>query len=143
MPDPSVQGLGRVARLLGADAVGEVRRLGGNVGCAVHRVELLGAKCPQVVVVKRFPASTPALGLERLALGFAHQALLPSPELPGHDPRGTWFGTPALIMSCLPGRPVLTPEDLGWRAGELAGGADRYPRHSNPGVARPASRLAG
>jgi hypothetical protein len=60
MPDPSVQGLGRVARLLGADAVGEVRRLGGNVGCAVHRVELLGEKCPQVVVVKRFPASTPA-----------------------------------------------------------------------------------
>ena len=80
MPNPSVQGLGRVARLLGADAVGEVRRLGGNVGCAVHRVELLGEKCPQVVVVKRFPASTPALGLERLALGFAHQALLPSPK---------------------------------------------------------------
>jgi hypothetical protein len=30
-------------------------------------------------------------------------------------------------MSCLPGWPVLTPEDLGWWAGELAGALTAIP----------------
>lgn len=121
MSDPDVQGLDCVARLLGADAVGEVRRLGSNAGCVVHRVELRGEQCPRAVVIKRFPASSAwGPGLERLVLAFAHQELLPSPEPLHFDGKGACFGTPALVMSCLPGRPILTPDDLDWWTAELA-----------------------
>lgn len=121
MSGPDSQGLDCVARLLGADAVGEVRRFSSNAGYALHRVELRGEQCPRAVVIKRFPAnSAPGPGLERLVLAFAYQALLPSPQPLHFDGKGACFGTPALVMSCLPGRPILTPDDLDWWTAELA-----------------------
>lgn len=123
MSDLDAHGLDYVARLLGADAVGEIRNLGSNTGCAVHRVELRGEHCPRAVVIKRFPANSAwEPGLEWLALAFAHQEHLPSPEPLHFDGKGACFGSPTLVMSCLPGRPILTPDDLDWWTAGLAAG---------------------
>src|ERR1700728_4596892 len=101
-PEPHPDGLERVALLLGADGPGQIHRLNGGATCAAHRVELFGEHAPQAVVLKRFPAGMGTPRFEWEALGAARRASVPSPEPLGFDPDGEWFGTPAILMSCLP-----------------------------------------
>lgn len=107
-PDPV--GLQMLARELGAEAVQAVHLLEGGAACAVHRVDLLGGP-HRSVVLKRFRSGNGAPDLEWQALGFAGRALVPSPAPLAFDPVGRWFGTPAIVMSLLPGHLLLTPDD--------------------------------
>jgi hypothetical protein len=134
--EPRGEGLERVARLLGADGPGGVYRLKGGAACAVHRVELLGGQCPQVVVVKRFPSGVGTPRFEWEALGAARRAPIPSPEPLAFDPDGEWFATPAIVMSCLPGQLVLTPGDAQAWTGQLAAALAAI--HSTPADDLPA-----
>jgi len=108
-PDPD--GLETVAGLLGGTDVGEVRRLDGGVTCAVHRVEIRAPQGGNQVVVKRFPPGDGNPQAEWEALRFAEHTAALSPIPLAFDPDGRWFGTATLVMSCLPGSPVLTPGD--------------------------------
>ena len=108
--DPAPDGLAALAKALGPDLrVTDVQPLAGGV-MAVHRIELTEGTSQRAVVLKRFPPGVGTPQNEWDALNFAHAAGLPSPEpLLRND--GTWFGTPALAMAALPGRPCLDPTD--------------------------------
>ena len=59
----------------------------------------------------RFRPADRAPELEWQALCFASRALAASPDPAAFNPVDRWFGTPALVMSLLPGELVLTPDD--------------------------------
>ncbi len=107
-PDPA--GLQRLARALAAETVAGVRLLEGGAACSVHRVDLAGGPY-RSVILKRFPPDNGAAELEWQALRFASRCLVASPDPLAFDPAGAWFGTPAIVMSVLPGHLVLTPDD--------------------------------
>jgi hypothetical protein len=117
VPDPA--GLQRLARALDAEAVAGVRVLEGGAACWVHRIDLTGGP-HRSVVLKRFPQANGAAEFEWQALRFARRCLVPSPDPVAFDPAGEWFGTPAIVMSVLPGRLVLTPDDVERWTAELA-----------------------
>ena len=99
-------------------SVARVRRLKGGLEAATHRVDLVtsgsGADlggAQRSVVVRRFndtfrwfdPARLPrevAL-LESLA-----PTPVPAPEVVATDAEGRWFGSPAMVVTCLPGGPA-------------------------------------
>jgi aminoglycoside phosphotransferase (APT) family kinase protein len=135
------EGLDRLARLLG-DTPGEVRRLEGGAACAVHLVELVGDACRRAVVVKRFPAGFGAPRAEWDALCFVNDSQVPTPEPLAFDGDGAVFGSPAIVMSFLPGLPVSAPEDLRSWTAELAGALAAVHRTTTkalpPSLLRPA-----
>jgi aminoglycoside phosphotransferase (APT) family kinase protein len=116
-PDPA--GLPRLALALDAGAVAGVRLLEGGAACSVHKVDLTSGPY-RSVVLKRFPPGHGAAELEWQALRFASRCLVASPDPLAFDPAGAWFGTPAIVMSALPGHLVLTPDDEGRWTAELA-----------------------
>lgn len=107
---PSPDGLRAMARATGrGTTVGRVRRLGGGLGCATSAVELIGRSgARRMVVLKRFPAGEDARP-EWERLTFALAVDVPSPEPVALDQAGEWFGSPALVMSKMPGAPLLRP----------------------------------
>jgi Phosphotransferase enzyme family len=117
---PGPAGLRRLARALDAGTVAGVRRLEGGAACSVHRVDLTGGPC-RPVVLKRFPPGHGAAELEWQALRFASRCPVPSPDPLAFDRAGAWFGTPAIVMSLLPGHLVWTPDDAERWTAELAG----------------------
>lgn len=92
--------------------VERVRRLGGGLGSATSAVDFRGSNHTSRVVLKRYPVGddTPLLEWERLR--FAQDLDVPSPQPLAVDSGGEWFGSPAIVMSRLPGRPSLMPADL-------------------------------
>ena len=112
--EPSAAGLCRLAAAVagrGAE-VGGVRRLHGGVVTATHAVEVRGrGRRPLRLVVKRYAPGdgTPPSEWERL--GFAAMTNVASPQPVAVDLDGVWFGTPALVMTRLRGRPNLSPGD--------------------------------
>lgn len=101
--------------------VERVRRLGGGLGSATSGIDLLGgSNHPRRVVLKRYPVGddTPELEWERLR--FAQDLEVPSPEPLAVDISGEWFGSPAIVMSRLPGRPSLVPSHPDRWMGEIA-----------------------
>ncbi len=113
---PSAAGLARVAEALGGGVVEGVVRLGGGLDCATHRFEL-GRRS---FVLKRAKPGSDGIGDEFENLRFAKPCRVPTPEPIACDANGEWFGTPALIMSTLPGTHNLFPDDLALWVGQLA-----------------------
>jgi aminoglycoside phosphotransferase (APT) family kinase protein len=67
------------------------------------------------VVVKVYGPTDDTARLEWERLSFAQRADVPVPEPVALDGDGRWFGSPALVMSRLPGRADVRPTDLdGW-----------------------------
>ncbi|MBW3589336.1 MAG: aminoglycoside phosphotransferase family protein [Actinobacteria bacterium] len=64
------------------------------------------------VVLKRYRVEDRTSLLEWDRLSFARGLPVPSPEPLALDASGQWFGTPALVMSRLPGRACVLPKRL-------------------------------
>jgi aminoglycoside phosphotransferase (APT) family kinase protein len=90
--------------------VTRLRRLtGGAGGTDVYDVAL--DQAPRRVVVKIYPDGDEAASSEWSRLEFAQRVAAPVPEPIAGDLELFWFGRPAVVMSWLPGRPDVTPED--------------------------------
>jgi aminoglycoside phosphotransferase (APT) family kinase protein len=63
----------------------------------------------QRIVLKRYPAGGRGVTDEWKRLQFARTIDVPTPEPVAVDEAGDWFGTPALVISRLPGRAALQP----------------------------------
>ena len=91
--------------------IARVRRLKGGLEASTHRVDLVTrAGASQAIVVRRFndtfawfdPARLPREAAVLASLGPTD---VPAPDLLAVDTEGRWFGTPALVLSCLRGGP--------------------------------------
>src|SRR5262249_53691011 len=98
--------------------VTRVRRLPGAGMTDAYDVTL--DRTPRRVVVKVYRQDDGTAPSEWSCLEFAQRVALPVPEPIVADLASVWFGRPALVMSRLPGRPDLTPEDLDSWVGALA-----------------------
>ena len=108
-----------MASALGGSTVSSVRRLGGGVAAATHELVLECPGATRRLVLKRYPPGESAsLEWDRLRSAVAAEVATPEPIAP--DPDGAWFGVPALVMSRLPGRVDLQPDDLRAWARQLA-----------------------
>ncbi|HVE76770.1 MAG TPA: hypothetical protein VND22_08425, partial [Actinomycetota bacterium] len=96
-------------------------RLGGGLATATHAVEL-ETKGGNVLglVIKRYGAEDNTVRVEWNRLRFAHGLELSTPEPLARDLKGSWFGTPALVMTRLPGRPNIRPRNLDTWLREIA-----------------------
>jgi aminoglycoside phosphotransferase (APT) family kinase protein len=63
------------------------------------------------VVVKLYPDDDSKASSEWSRLEFAQRVTAPVPEPIAADLESAWFGRPAVVMSRLPGRPDVTPND--------------------------------
>lgn len=120
---PSRDGLAAVVREIAPrSTVAHVRRLGGGLSTATHIVELRSRSgSTTAVVLKRYRHDDPESATEEWSrLRFVRRADVPTPEPIALDRAGDWFGTPALVMSRLPGRSYVVPTDLDDYLGQLA-----------------------
>ena len=117
---PSPEGLERLAAALGGTAVSSVRRLGGGVAAATCELVLESPGAARRLVLKRYPPGDATALLEWDRLRYAVAAEVATPEPVALDFDCAWFGVPALVMSRLPGRVDLEPDDLGDWARQLA-----------------------
>lgn len=109
---PAREGLAELAKEIapGSRAI-RIRRLGGGLATATHSVDLEGRTGKSLrVVLKRYRENDETAALEWDRLTFARDLPVPSPEPLARDVSGRWFGTPALVMSRLPGRPQILPK---------------------------------
>jgi aminoglycoside phosphotransferase (APT) family kinase protein len=104
----------------GAEVV-RVRRLKGGLEAATHRVDLSapGSASPWSVVVRRFNQSFEWYDPERLPREVAllrslAPTAVPAPEVVAVDPDGSWFGSPAVVVTCLPGGPAPFTRWVPW-----------------------------
>jgi aminoglycoside phosphotransferase (APT) family kinase protein len=77
-------------------------------------------RAPRHVVAKLYRDGDGTAPMEWSCLGFAQRVALPVPEPMMADLESVWFGRPTVVMSRLPGRPDLTPEDPDASVGALA-----------------------
>ena len=107
---------GRMAADLAPGArVRRVRKLGGGLVSDVFAVDLADAPFERVVVKRVRPGddyANRAVELEWECLGFAEQIPVPAPSRVALDAEGRWFGSPALVMTQLPGRADVDPRDV-------------------------------
>jgi aminoglycoside phosphotransferase (APT) family kinase protein len=90
-----------------------VRPIGGGLASATFAVDTTAGD----LILKLFrPHRRAEAPLEWERLTFAQRAMgVPVPEPVALDAAGRWFGSPALVMSRLPGRADVSPADLdGW-----------------------------
>ena len=98
--------------------VTRVRPLRGGISSSVHLVQLKDATGErQAVVVRRYGEywlrTDPAVcGREFKLLGILARSDFPAPRPLMVDEQGGQFGAPTVVMSRLPGRPLLSPRDL-------------------------------
>lgn len=95
-----------------------VRRLVGGGSSDAFDVTL--DRAPGRVVVKVFRHGDDTAALEWSHLQFAQRVPMPVPEPIAADMDATWFGRPAIVMSRLPGRPDVAPNDVDSWIGSLA-----------------------
>ena len=94
----------------GASVV-RVQRLKGGLEASTHRIDLETASgARRSVVLRRFNDSFRWFDPERLPREIAlltslSPTAVPAPELVASDVSGRWFGSPALVVSCLRGGP--------------------------------------
>jgi aminoglycoside phosphotransferase (APT) family kinase protein len=77
-------------------------------------------RAPGHVVAKLYRDGDGTAPLEWSRLGFAERVALPVPEPIVADLESVWFDRPTVVMSRLPGRADLTPEDVDSWVGALA-----------------------
>lgn len=119
--EPSIEGLQKMARALGRGyTVVGAKRLGGGLICATSCVDLSTPHGALQVVLKRFVAGSTESQGEFDRLGFAWKLDIPTPEPLAID-AGDWFGTPAIVMSRLPGSPSADGISFADRASLVAG----------------------
>ena len=104
---PSGDGLDRLSASLGGLRIQVVRRLPGGLDCSTHLLR----QGDRRLVLKRFRPDHSGAIVEFENLGFAAAAAVATPEPLAADEAGEWFGTPALVMSALPGRAMLNPSE--------------------------------
>ena len=77
-------------------------------------------RAPGRVVVKVFRDGDDTAPLEWSRLKFAQRVAMPVPAPIAADLESMWFGRPAIVMSRLPGRPDVAPNDVESWIGSLA-----------------------
>ncbi len=101
-----------------AGQVTRVRPLRGGISSSVHLVQLVDvAGERRAVVVRRYgehylPSTPSASEREFKVLEVLACSSFPSPQPLMVDAEGGPFGTPTVVMTCMPGRPLLAPRDL-------------------------------
>ena len=110
-----IDGLNRMARALYAvDPPTDVKRLAGGMEAETYSFRLSGA----VFVVKLCVNDGEEAKRDFDNLSIVYASSVPTPEPILLDDEGEWFGSPALVMTALPGRPDLHPSDLNhWTQG--------------------------
>ena len=91
--------------------VTRLRRLTGGAG-GTDAFDVTLDRAPRRVVVKLYPDGGDAASSDWTRLGLAQRVAAPVPEPIAADLESVWFGGPALVMSRLPGRPNVTPNDV-------------------------------
>ena len=82
----------------------DVVALPGGLATAVHRLTVRRATgATQDLVLKRYLPDDDTAGSEWEGLALARRCAVPTPEPVLFDLEGRWFGTPALVMTALPG----------------------------------------
>ncbi len=117
---PPRQALAWAAARLGAPVI-SARALRGGMSSAVHLLTVRGSGGQRSqAVLRRYVRPEDNAGIaecEARALQAARPAGVPTPALLAADPAGTTAGTPAVLMSRLPGRIDWWPSDTGrWLA---------------------------
>src|SRR5581483_6686025 len=108
---PSPDGLRAMSQAVARGSrVESVRRLGGGISTATSAVRLRTRAGNSLDVVLKRYRRTGARD-EWTRLRFAQKLPVPSPEPLSVDARGDWFGTEALVMERLAGRPDVAPVD--------------------------------
>jgi aminoglycoside phosphotransferase (APT) family kinase protein len=125
---PPTDALRWVAAVLGTTVV-SASALRGGLSSAVHALRVIRPDGDVGrVVLRRYVRQAvvddePDIAArEAHVLGFVEQVSLPIPRLLAVDPTGADSGSPALLMSFLPGRVVWSPRDLDvwlWRLAEI------------------------
>ncbi|MEQ7124160.1 phosphotransferase [Actinopolymorpha sp. B11F2] len=98
--------------------VESVEVLQGGLSSAMHLLRLRRGTGLRTVVLRRYVrpgrrAEWPDLAdREARTLSFVESIAAPTPRLLAVDPTGTQAGTPALLMTCLPGRVEWVPKDV-------------------------------
>jgi aminoglycoside phosphotransferase (APT) family kinase protein len=109
---PSTAGLEELGSQIGSIPT-VVRRLGGGLAASTH---LLLAGGERLVLKRAFPGTDVTIEFENLR--HAARGAVPTPRPVACDPDGRWFATPAFVMTAVPGRQDLRPDDLdGWIGG--------------------------
>ena len=113
---PSAAALAWVAAAAGARSVDSVERMPGGASLAMHRVTVSFAGGGSArLVLRRYVrpkqiAEDPEIAAHEAAvLQLVERIATPTPRLIGVDPTGELAGTPAVLMTELPGRPEWTP----------------------------------
>ncbi|MDQ6671992.1 MAG: phosphotransferase [Chloroflexota bacterium] len=110
-----------------------VRRLGGGLGGATHAIDVSTYRqMRRRLVLKRYPGGHPTIAREWRGLEVARDLEVPSPEPVALDADGTWFGTPALVMTRLPGRAEVNLVNTDAYVGQVASALARI--HRAPAV---------
>lgn len=124
---PTRRGLARLARAIQPGSrVVAVERLRGGESTPNHAIDLVTPSGERRrFVVRRFGkrnlrADRHIAEHEWDILRFLDGASLPAPRPVLLDAAGKLFGMPALVMTCLPGRGLLTPDDVHTWARQLA-----------------------
>jgi aminoglycoside phosphotransferase (APT) family kinase protein len=109
---PAPDGLRAMARTVASGwRVERARRLGGGISTATSAVRLRSRTGKALDVVLKRYRRTGARD-EWTRLRFAQSLPVSAPEPLAVDTRGEWFGTEALVMRRLPGRPDVRPRDV-------------------------------
>jgi aminoglycoside phosphotransferase (APT) family kinase protein len=101
------------------------RHLAGGISASVHAIDVIdGRGRPRRLVLKRFlwddPSEPDMAGREARILELVRAIPLPTPEPVAVDRTGEEAGAPSLVMTRLPGAPVLRPRDVGPWVRQLA-----------------------
>ncbi|MGH7721227.1 MAG: phosphotransferase family protein [Candidatus Dormibacteria bacterium] len=113
---PPGAGLRRMAESIGGGEVEHVRPLDAGIGAITHELSI-GS---QRLVLKRFTEQPSGASEEFHNLTLALRARVPTPAPVALDEDGRWFGSPALVMSLLPGAHNVFPVDADCWMRELA-----------------------
>src|SRR5262245_53025428 len=108
-----------VAALVGSRArTVESRRLSGGIASSVHGLSIMDAHgLRHRLVIRRYMGAdqrewgASAVRREAAVLSALERSGLPAPRFVDADPDGLRAGTPAIVMSRVPGRIHLTPSD--------------------------------
>jgi aminoglycoside phosphotransferase (APT) family kinase protein len=118
-PDRTLEWAARAVGEHEGGSVDNVRALTGGIASSVHALDVVDSHGERHrLVLRRYPGDEWAgksradlIDHEAAALTALTGCALPTPRLVATDPSGEQAGNPALLMTRLPGRMLLTPKD--------------------------------